>query len=264
MATHAQATKQAGTVRNGFIVLKVGGRAAQAGDLPPGVHDLVDQGLRPVVVHGGGAQLSDALAEAGVDVVFREGLRVTTDEVLDVATQVFAALGKRLAGAVSAAGTPAVALNGYDAGLLSAVPMEGLGRVGSMEAVDDEVLRFLAYNGVVPVVGPPALGPDGKALNVNADAIAAAVASALSADQLLLLTDVPAVLDATGEPIPELTAEKARQLSSAEGGMTPKLQAAAKAATDGVDRVAVGGAGAPLADLVEGRATVTEVTGGPA
>lgn len=249
---------------NGFIVTKVGGRAVEETGVAEGVADLVDRGLRPVVVHGGGVQVTDALADAGIETLFEGGLRVTTDEVLEVAARVFAAVGKELAAAVTAAGAPAVALNGHDAGLIGAEPLEDLGHVGSAETVDDGLLRFLAYNGIVPVVGPPALGPDGQALNVNADDVAAAVAAALGADQLVFLTDVPAVLDAAGEPIDELTVDDALDLGSATDGMGPKLDSAAKAAADGVHRVTIAGAGSPLGEVVRGEATATTVTDGVA
>lgn len=247
---------------NGFIVTKVGGRAAGTTGVADGIAELAGQGLRPVVVHGGGPQVTDALADAGIETAFEDGLRVTPDEALEVASRVFAAVGKELAGQLTAAGAPAVALNGHDAGLVEAEPLEGLGRVGSVATVDDELLRFLAYNGIVPVVGPPAIGPDDRALNVNADDVAGAVASALGADRLVLLTDVPAVLDASGDPIDELTADEALDLATATGGMDPKLDAAARAAADGVGQVAIAGAASPLDEVVRGEATATTVTAG--
>lgn len=247
---------------NRFVVVKVGGRALDDGDLADRVAGLVDDGYRPVLVHGGGAQLSAALEEAGIETPFEEGLRVTTGPVLDVATRVFAGLGKQLAGRVSQAGVPAVALDGHDGRLLEATPREGLGRVGRMEAVDAGLLRFLAFNGIVPVVGPPAVGPDGGGLNVNADEIASAIARSLSADRLVFLTDVPGVVGPSGDVVAEIPSGKARDLESADDGMGPKLKAAAEAAAGGVGRVHITQAGVDLAGLVAGVEAGTTVTDG--
>lgn len=251
---------------NRFLVVKLSGKTldtATVDALAADLKALLDAGQLPVVVHGGGAQLTAALERAGVASEFKDGLRVTTPEVLDVALRVFAAEGKKLAGGLSARGVPALALNGYDAGLLEATPKDGgaLGLVGDVTSVGADLLRFLAYNGAVPVVGPPAAGPgpDGPGLNVNADDVAAAVAAWLPAAHLVFLTDVPGVLDTDGAVIPLLTPDEAAAVDGVSGGMTAKLQAAARAARSGVPRVLVAGAGASLVDLVAGKGTATVI-----
>lgn len=252
---------------NRFLVVKLSGKALTP-DVVEGLADqladLLDAGHLPVVVHGGGGQLTAALDAAGIPTEFRDGLRVTSPEALDVALSVFAAEGKKLAAALSARGVPAVGLSGYDAGLLTATVKAGgaFGRVGDVTAVDADLLRFLAYNGLVPVVGPPAMGSDGEGLNVNADEVACAVAAALPAAHLVFLTDVAGVLDADGRLIEALTAEQARTFHEAKGGMGPKLRAAAQAVAQGVPRVLIAGFGASLLDLAEGTAVGTLVTPG--
>lgn len=242
---------------NRFFVVKVSGKALTP-DVVEGLaaqlKALLDAGHLPVVVHGAGGQLTEALDRAGIPSEFKDGLRVTPPEALDVALSVFSAEGKKLASALSAAGVPALALNGYDAGLLTADVKDGgaLGRVGDVTGVEADLLRFLAYNGLVPVVGPPAVGPDGEGLNVNADEAASAVAAWLPAAHLVLLTDVPGVLGADGAPIARLTVEEALSLKEATGGMAAKVHAAAKAARMGVPRVLIAGFDASLAGLADG------------
>src|SRR5439155_22709578 len=139
-----------------FIVVKLGGRsietelgraqlAARLAALPG----------KKVVVHGGGAQVTSALANAGIEAQFKDGLRVTDEKTLEIAEPVFALIGKQLAHALTNAGAPAVSLTGRDAGVLTGVVKDpALGRVGTVTRVNADVLRHLAFNGLVPVVGP--------------------------------------------------------------------------------------------------------------
>lgn len=230
---------------NGLTIVKLGGRSVESAS---GRQELAKRlaALRArtklVVVHGGGAQVTAALTAAGIQPRFVNGLRVTDEKTLEVAEPIFAQIGKLIAHALTEAGAPAVALTGRDARLVQGVVKDpALGRVGSVSTVDAELLRHLVFNGLTPVVGPIAVDASG-ALNVNADEVASAVAKAMGAKDLLLLTDVPAVKNELGRPIPVLTPADAEQLIAsgvASGGMIPKIQGALEALRAGVQRVRV-------------------------
>lgn len=231
---------------NGINVVKLGGKSIETsegrGQLAQRLAALRSAGWKLVVVHGGGAQVTSALRDAGLEPRFVQGLRVTDEKVLEVAEPVFAHIGKTLADALTRAGAPAVALTGRDAALLEGTIKDPqLGRVGTVVRVNAELLRHLAYNGITPVVGPIAVDREG-ALNVNADEVASAVARALAARDLLLLTDVPAVRGADGALIRQLTPAQADALIAsgvATGGMIPKIRGALEALKWGVARVRV-------------------------
>lgn len=231
---------------NGIIVVKLGGKSVESAEgrrvLAQRLAGLSATGAKLVVVHGGGAQVTAALAASGIEARFVNGLRVTDEKVLEVAEPVFGHIGKTIAHALTLAGAPALALNGRDAALLEGVVKDAaLGRVGSVVKVNAELLRHLAYNGVTPVIGPVAVDEHGP-LNVNADEVASAVAKALVARDLLLLTDVPAVRGADGQPIASLTPADAQRLIDtgvASGGMIPKINGALAALAAGVARVRV-------------------------
>jgi acetylglutamate kinase len=241
-----QQPSQNANALHGTLVVKLGGRPLETpqgrAQLAQALVQLRSRGAKLVVVHGGGVQVTNALAAAGVEARFVDGLRVTDEKVLEVAEPIFAHIGKTLAHALSVAGAPAVALTGRDALLVQAVVKDpALGRVGTVTAVEAELLRHLAFNGVTPVVGPIAVDAQGP-LNVNADEVAAGVAKALGAKELLLLTDVPAVRNSDGKPIPALTPKTARDLIDAgvaTGGMIPKITGALDALASGVARVRV-------------------------
>ncbi|MEA3199974.1 MAG: acetylglutamate kinase [Thermoplasmata archaeon] len=230
----------------GLTVVKLGGRSIET---PSGMAALAERlsalrasGRRLVVVHGGGAQVTSALAAAGIEARFVHGLRVTDEKTLEIAEPVFAHVGKTLAHALTVAGSPAVSLSGRDAATTRGVVKDAqLGRVGTVTDVNADLLRHLAFNGVTPVVGPIAVDAHGP-LNCNADEVASAVAVALKAHDLLLLTDVPAVRGATGKPIDVLTRAGAEALihdGVASGGMIPKIRGALDALAAGVSRVRV-------------------------
>lgn len=182
----------------------------------------------PVVVHGGGPFIAEALDTAGLEHRFARGLRVTSDEAMIVIESVLTALGKRLAAEIG----PAVGLSGRDAGLLHATPADReLGRVGHMRSVDAAVIHALRAADLVPVIGCVALDDQGEALNVNADEVAGAVAGALGAG-VLFLTNVPGVLNDPDDP-ESLYATLGRSAAAAmiadgriAGGMIPKVEAA--------------------------------------
>ncbi len=229
-----------------LVVVKLGGRPLESAEgrarLAQRLAALQAAGARLVLVHGGGVQVTDALKAAGVEAQFVNGLRVTDDKVLAVAEPVFAHVGKVFAHALSVAGAPAVALTGRDALLVRAVVKDAkLGRVGTVTHIETDLLRHLAFNGITPLVGPIAVDDFG-ALNVNADEVAAAVAAALGARELMLLTDVPGVRGADGATIATLTPALAQGLISdgvATGGMVPKINGALEAVGKGVGRVRV-------------------------
>ncbi|SRR5581483_2761 len=224
----------------GITVVKLGGRSIET---PSGLAALASRlsalrasGRRLVVVHGGGAQVTSALAATGIEARFVNGLRVTDEKTLEIAEPVFGQIGRSLAHALTLAGSPAVSLTGRDAQTTQGVVKDpALGRVGTVTEVNADLLRHLAFNGVTPVVGPIAVDAEGP-LNCNADEVASAVARSLGARDLLLLTDVPAVRGPTGKPVPVLTRAGAEELISggvATGGMIPKIRGALDALASG-------------------------------
>ncbi|QKW24042.1 acetylglutamate kinase [Kitasatospora sp. NA04385] len=212
-------------------------------------------GLRPVVVHGGGPQIDAHLRRLGVSAPFAGGLRVTTPEVMDEVRMVLAGQVQReLVGLINAHGPFAVGLTGEDAGTLAAVKRWGradgrpvdLGRVGEVAEVRTGLLAALLADGRIPVVSsiaPAADRSDGAVYNVNADTAAAAVAGALGARSLLMLTDVPGLYRSwppEGGPIEQLTADElARMLPDLAGGMVPKMTACLAALRAGVGEARV-------------------------
>lgn len=223
------------------VVVKIGGSTLGAQDTT--LEDIVAlqrRGLRPVVVHGGGALISEWLAAHNVPTRFERGLRVTDAATLDVAVAVLAGLvNKRLVAALAAAGGHAVGLSGADGGLLKARRFdEALGYVGEVAEVDARPLLDLLDDGFVPVVAPIAVewrgeAPTGQLLNINADTAAGAVAAALAARWLVFLTDVAGIRDESGATLRALSLSQASALTEAgviEGGMIPKVEACLKAA----------------------------------
>lgn len=214
-------------------------RRAVAGD----IHALAARGEAPVVVHGGGPFIAEALARAGVTSSFVRGLRVTSAESLPIVEQVLTQLSKVLAQEIG----EAVGLSGRDAHLLVAEPLPGLGFVGRMTGVNKELLETLLAAGLTPVIACLAEGGAEGVLNVNADSVASAVAGTLRAPVVFL--SVAGVLETPGEPaslLPRLDArEIAERLADGRisGGMIPKVEAALEALT----------AGAAFAVIADGR-----------
>jgi acetylglutamate kinase len=235
-------------------VVKIGGRA-QADARLPGVlaRAVALPGTQLVVVHGGGDEVSALQRRLGVEPRFVGGRRVTSDEDVDLVRMVLSgAVNKRLVRQLLDAGVAAAGISGEDAALLRAARLDGgaLGAVGSPTAVDPKVIQALLEAGFVPVVSP--LGRDertGEGLNVNGDDAAAVLASALGAAELLLVADVPGVLDASGRPLALIDLDLAARLVAdgiAHGGMAAKLDAARRALAAGVPAVRVGGLDALL------------------
>jgi len=198
-----------------------------------------------IVVHGGGKEVTDLQRVLGAEPEWREGLRVTTPEGLRAVSMVLSGLvNKRLAAALIGAGLRAVGLSGEDGAILRAVPARGgqMGRTGEIVQVEAELPWMLLNAGFVPVLSPVSRGPDGGALNVNADDAASAVASAVGASRFLLVSNIPGVLDG-GVALREVTTTDLERLIAegvASGGMVPKLRAGMRAAAAGVGEVRIG------------------------
>lgn len=213
------------------LVVKLGGSALGAHDTAlADVAALHRLGVRVVVVHGGGAAISDWLGRIGLQARFVRGLRVTDEATLEVVCMVLAGkVNKELVGQLLSVGAPAVGLSGVDGGLLRARQRDSdLGLVGEVTGVDVAPLAALLDAGFLPVVAPLAVGDGSQLLNVNADTAAGDVARGLGARRVVFLTDVPGVVGADGQPRSTLTAGEARAMVAAgviRGGMIPKVEA---------------------------------------
>ena len=263
------------------VVIKYGGHAmgeeAVAKQFAADAVLLKLLGLHPVVVHGGGPQISAMLDRAGVKSTFVDGLRVTDGATMEVAEMVLSgAINKEIANWITLAGAEAdvrgVGLSGKDAGLIwvekatrtrPAAEIGGedevvdLGFVGEPSRVDPKLIRSLIDSEVddyIPVIAPIGVSEDGQTYNINADTVAGALAGALKARRMLLLTDVAGVLAADGELIRQLTVAEARSAIAegvATGGMIPKLETAIAAVEAGVQGVVILDGRRPHAMLVE-------------
>ncbi|MDR7517120.1 MAG: acetylglutamate kinase [Armatimonadota bacterium] len=255
-ASLAQALRYVRAWASRTVVVKYGGSIMDGEPADTLAEDLVllqGAGVRPVLVHGGGPEITRMLDRLGKPSRFVNGLRVTDQETMDVVEMVLAGrANKALVARLAAAGGRAVGLSGKDGGLLRARPLAGpedLGLVGEVEEVDPTVVRVLAEHGFIPVVASVGWGRDGRTYNLNADHAAAALAGALGAGKFIVLTDVPGIL--TGQPpqaevLSTATAAQVRALV-AEGvisrGMIPKVEACLTALEAGV----------PSAHIIDGR-----------
>ena len=226
-------------------VYKLGGPALEDPALLPALAgELRRARARVLVVHGGGRHVERTLKTFGIESRFVGGRRETSPEAMEIVEMVLSGVvNKSLAAGLTAAGLPAVGLSGRDAGLLRARVQPGLGRVGTPEAVDARVLEAAWAAGLVPVVSPVSSGPEGEALNVNADEAALALAVALRADALNYISDVDGVrLD--GRTVEALDADQARRevaRGAIAGGMAMKVETALQAVAAGVPEVIVAG-----------------------
>lgn len=216
------------------VVVKYGGHAmddpALCAAFAAGLARLAARGMRLVVVHGGGPQISAMLTRLCIESRFERGLRVTDQPTMDVVEMVLCGqVNKAVATLFQQHGARAVGISGKDAALFRARPVDpALGLVGDVHTVDVGIVRTLLDGGYLPVVAPVAMGDNGESLNVNADTAAGAMAGALRADYFVLISDVPGVLDAEKRLIPSLTRARIDALT-AEGvihsGMIPKVGA---------------------------------------
>jgi len=233
------------------IVVKYGGAAqkdaALRASFAADVVLLKHIGVRPVIVHGGGPQIGATLERLGKSSVFVDGLRVTDDETMDVVEMVLGGkVNHEIVELVQQAGGRAIGLTGSDGGMIRTKrrTQDGrdIGRVGEVVGVDPVAITAVADAGFVPVIAPIGIGEDGRTYNVNADEAAGAIAQALRAEKLILLTDVPGVLDRDGRLVPELGRDRARALVAEgviKGGMIPKIECCASAVHGGVGRAHV-------------------------
>ncbi len=221
------------------IVIKIGG--STLGEHDTSLSDCVRlcrEGRQVVIIHGGGAAVTDWQRRLGAETEWVDGLRVTTPQSLEVVVAVLSGLiNKQLARQLLELGAPAVGLSGVDGATLRS-PISGrLGLVGETPRCDPTTLTRVLNAGMLPVLSPVGVAEDGSTiLNINADGAAGAVAAALGADELLFLTDVSAVLDNEDEPIHRLTAQQQDQLTESgaiSGGMLPKLRAGREALAAG-------------------------------
>jgi acetylglutamate kinase len=266
LTTHAQAVEKAAVLTEALpwlkefhgktVVVKYGGNAMVDDELKRAfAEDIVFlrySGVRVVVVHGGGPQISDMLGRLGIDSEFRGGLRVTTPEAMDVVGMVLVGkVGRELVGLLNAHGPFAVGMSGEDAGLFTAerrtAIVDGesvdIGLVGDVVDVRPEAVIDLIDAGRIPVVSTIAPDEDGQAHNVNADTAAAALAVALGAEKLVVLTDVAGLYrnwPDSDEIITQIdAAELAELLPSLASGMVPKMEACLRAVESGVSRATV-------------------------
>lgn len=230
-----------------LVVVKLGGAAMEEGAARDTVlQDLVllrFVGLKPVLVHGGGKEITALASALGLSTQFVDGLRVTDERTMEVAKMVLTGkINPDLVGAINRLGGKAMGLSGEDGPCILVHPQAGphgedLGRVGEIQEVNSEPVLALTDRGMIPVVASVGLGYDGLSYNVNADTVAAALAAELGASKLLLLTDVPGVRDRQGQFQSRLTVDQAEVLErdgAAADGMIPKLKAACRAARAGV------------------------------
>jgi len=238
------------------VVVKYGGHAmgeeTLADQFGSDIALLKQVGMNPVVVHGGGPQINAMLKRLAIQSTFVDGLRVTDAAMVEVVEMVLAGtVNKHVAGLINRAGAMAVGICGKDGGLIRARKLRrtardpdsnieralDLGFVGEPEAIDVRVIHALTGAGLIPVIAPVGVGEDGQTYNINADTVAGAVAGALGATRLLMLTDVPGVLDADKDLIPELTiadVHKAIADGVITGGMIPKVENCVEAVLAGV------------------------------
>lgn len=219
-------------------------------------------GIQPVLVHGGGKEVSEVMQRMGLQPRFAGGLRVTDAETMEIVEMVLAGTtNKGIVSLIHRAGGKAVGLSGKDGNLLVAKKLTpngtDIGYVGEVTQVNAEVLQVLSEAGYIPVVSSVAIGEDGQSYNVNADHAAGAIAAALQAEKLIVLTDVPGVLADVHDPsslISEMTVAEAEALlreGKAESGMAPKLEACITALRAGVSRAHIIDGRLPHAILME-------------
>lgn len=210
-------------------------------------------GINPVIVHGGGPQIGTMLKQLGIVSEFRQGLRVTDDATMDVVEMVLVGkVNKEIVNLINVQGGGAVGLSGKDGRLIRAQKLEmaveredappeiiDLGKVGEVVAVDTKLIDSLQDAGFIPVIAPVGVDEEGNTYNINADSVASAVAVAVGAKKLILLTDVPGVLDRDGQLISTLTLQetiKALDQEVVTGGMIPKIKCCLEAVDGGVEK----------------------------
>ncbi|HOX66287.1 MAG TPA: acetylglutamate kinase [Burkholderiaceae bacterium] len=252
------------------IVIKYGGNAMTDPELQQDFAEdvvlLKLVGMNPVVVHGGGPQIEDALAKLGKKGTFIQGMRVTDEETMEVVEWVLAGqVQQDIVGLINVAGGKAVGLTGRDGGLIRArkLRMQDLkdptvehdvGSVGEIESIDPSVVKALQDDQFIPVISPLGFGANNENYNINADVVAGKLAEVLKAEKLMMLTNIPGVLDKNGKLLTNLTAREIDDLfadGTISGGMLPKIASALDAAKNGVNTVHIIDGRVPHAMLLE-------------
>jgi acetylglutamate kinase len=258
---------------NATVVVKYGGHAMGDPELAANfARDIVlikQAGVNPIVVHGGGPQIGSLLERLNIKSEFKGGLRVTDRETVDVVEMVLAgSVNKEIVAAINAQGGKAVGISGKDANLMRGKRIErrfrdpdsnieeivDLGFVGEPSSVDPHIVDVIIHSDLIPVIAPIGVGPEGETLNINADTFAAALATAMKAKRLLLLTDVEGVLDKNGNLIKSLTSAEAEALiedGTISGGMIPKIEGCLDVIAEGVEAVVIINGKVPHAVLLE-------------
>lgn len=255
------------------IVIKFGGHAigddALSADFARDVVLLKQSGINPVIIHGGGPQIASMLNRLGIQSRFENGLRITDEQTLEIIEMVLAGgINKQIVTTLNRAGGLAVGLSGKDGNLIVATKMAhkiqdtesniekatDLGLVGTPKLVNPAILEVMLESDIIPVIAPVAVSAEGQTLNINADTMAGAIAAALNAERLLILTDVAGILDKKEVLIPHIPVARARKLirnGTAQGGMIPKVETAIAAVQNGVGAVAILDGRVPHAILLE-------------
>jgi acetylglutamate kinase len=252
------------------LVIKYGGNAmtdpALQQDFAEDVVLLKLVGMNPIVVHGGGPQIDEALNRLGKKGTFIQGMRVTDAETMEVVEWVLAGqVQQDIVGLINAVGGKAVGLTGRDGGLIRAIKLKmtdkddpaklhDVGQVGEISAIDPSVVKALQDDQFIPVISPIGFGEEGESYNINADLVASKLATVLKAEKLMLLTNTPGVLDKAGQLLTDLTARRIDELfadGTISGGMLPKIAGALDAAKSGVNAVHIIDGRVPHAMLLE-------------
>jgi acetylglutamate kinase len=252
------------------MVIKYGGNAmtdpALQADFAEDVVLLKLVGMNPVVVHGGGPQIETALKRLGKKGEFVQGMRVTDAETMEVVEWVLAGeVQQDIVGLINQAGGKAVGLTGRDGGMIRAQKLKlidnkdpsvehDVGQVGDIVSIDPSVVKALQDDAFIPVISPIGFGDNNESYNINADVVASKLAAVLNAEKLMLLTNIPGVLDKQGNLLTELTSREIDALiedGTISGGMLPKLAGAIDAAKNGVNAVHIVDGRVPHAMLLE-------------
>jgi len=241
------------------LVIKFGGNAMGDAALAElFARDIVllrQVGSNPIVVHGGGPQIGAMLDKLKIKSEFINGLRVTDQETIDVVEMVLSgSINKGIVSEINAQGGFAVGLSGKDGNLIMAEKILNLGLVGAPKTITTHLLDQFETSDITPVIAPIGAGPNGETLNINADTAAGAIAGAMHAKRLLMLTDIKGVLDSNGKLIAKMTASEAQVLiddGTVKGGMIPKVETCLNAIKDGVEAAVIIDGRIPHALLLE-------------